>query len=137
MDFKAAISKAQPVADDLLRRLSAAKWGQRILNPTDYPTCIAKVPGEKLIFAMASGDILVPVEYCLSDRPLTVVAGLDSFRNDPNDRFPINKDHFLIVPNTFRRDFESAYLSLGPFKRQEDHWLTHIPDDARIIPMLL
>jgi len=131
-----AISKAQPVDADLLRRLSAARWTQRILPQRDYPICIDRVPREKLIFAMGSGDILVPMDYVVDGHTVSAMAGIDSFRYDPYDRLPVNKDHFIIVANRFRGDIETSFLSLGPFKYPEDHHLPDIPESAFEIPHL-
>jgi hypothetical protein len=137
MDFKKAISTAQPMDNHLIYKLSTAKWERRILNQQDHPLCISRVPREKLIFAMASGDILVPVDYLLGDQTITVIAGMDSFRYDPQDDLPVNKDHFIVVPNNFRRDLEVSFLSLGPFKYREDHHLPDIPEDIFQIPTLV
>lgn len=136
MNFKVAIAKANPIDDNLLHRLSAAQWAQRILTERDYPTCINGVPRQKLIFAMASGDILVPMDYIVDGHAVSAMAGIDSFRYDPYDRLPVNKDHFIVVRNRFRSDFDTSFLSLGPFKYEGDHHLPDIPESAYTIPHL-
>jgi hypothetical protein len=139
MDFKKAIYSAQPVTADLIQQLSLARWCQRIINESHYPICINRIPASKRLFAMGSGDLLLPMEFSIGSRFVDAIAGLDSFRYDGDDEAvgtPVNRDNFIIVRNLYRPDLESKFLSLGPFTPEKNHRLPDIPPETYDIPLL-
>jgi len=82
---------------------------------------------------MASGDLIQPVEMYLENVKVIVVGGLDSYRYAPDGEergYPVDKDHFLIIQNSVIRRIDSLYVTIGPFKRDEDHHLPDLPPEV-------
>ncbi len=128
-----------PCREDLLVRLDAVPWEQRIVPEAALPLCIAHVPIPRRFFCMGSGSMLYSLEVVLDGRRLETVAGLDSFELDPRDE-PfgglVNKTHFWVVRNTLFRHVRAPYVTVGPIKNPSDHWLTDIPETAYRVPLL-
>lgn len=139
MDFKTAIQKAQPVPDDLPRHLALANWKQRRLPDEILPVFIQRVPRDRYLLTLGSGDLAFPTEYVLGRRAVRAVAGLSSFHFDAQDArrgFPINEYDFIVVDNVFRCDICSRFISFGPIKPAGNHWQTQIPEAYYQIPLL-
>ena len=122
-----------PINSDLVYQLSEARWQPRALKDQNSPLCINRIPLRLRLGAMASGDLIQPVEMYLENVTVVVVGGLDSYRYAPDGEergYPVDKDHFLIIENRIRRYVDSQFVTVGPFKRDGDHHLQDLPSEV-------
>ena len=110
------------------KKVADRQWVPVMLLGEGRPDWMKGIPDNKVEFILASGTFIEPRLVELNGITYSgVVGGMDVYRYDENDvsrRYPINKDHYILVLNPTE---DNALLVHGPL-RDNEHWLEELPD---------
>jgi hypothetical protein len=104
------------------------QWVPVVLSGEACPRWMRGIPQKIVRLVLASGTFNNP--KVIEERGVTysgLVGGIDIYRYDQNDeslRYPINKDHYVIILD---QDNDDALLVHGPL-RDHEHWISQLPD---------